>query len=79
MNVNKLDNQDLRYERKFHSGTVSPAQVENFLKSNPLSFHKEFPDRIEVPKDVSEGFQNKIFLNLIEFLSKKAKRQLIKD
>lgn len=46
MNVNKLDNQDLRYERKFHSGTVSPAQVEIFLKSNPLSFHKEFPDRM---------------------------------
>ena len=54
-------------------------EIENKKVISDVNLIKEFPDRIEVPKDVSEGFQNKIFLNLIEFLSKKAKRQLIKD
>ena len=54
-------------------------EIENKKVISDVNLIKEYPDRIEVPKDVSEGFQNKIFLNLIEFLSKKAKRQLIKD
>ena len=54
-------------------------EIENKKVISDVNLIKEFPDRIEVPKDVSEGFQSKVFLNLIEFLSKKAKKQLIKN
>jgi GT2 family glycosyltransferase len=54
-------------------------EIENQKTISDLELIKEFPDRIEVPKDVSEGFHSKIFLNMIEYLSKKAKNKLINN
>ena len=68
---------DLRKNHKFI--IKKQIEIENQKKISDLELIKEFPDRIEVPKDVSEGFPSKVFLNMIEFLSKKAKKQLIKD
>ncbi|EPA05297.1 hypothetical protein BG20_I0139 [Candidatus Nitrosarchaeum limnium BG20] len=38
---------------------------------------KTFPDRIEIPRFVSDNFQSRWFLNTIEKLSKKAKKKLL--
>ena len=66
--------------RKNHEFIIKKQiEIENHKKISDLELIKEFPDKIEVPKDVSEGFPSRVFLNMIEFLSKKAKKQLIKD
>lgn len=54
-------------------------EIENKKVVSDLELIKEFPDRIEIPKDVSEGFYSKIFLNMIESLSKKAKKKLFSN
>jgi len=68
---------DLRKNYKFIK--KKQIEIENQKTISDLELIKEFPDRIEVPKDVSEGFHSKIFLNIIEYLSKKAKNKLINN
>lgn len=65
---------DLRKNKEFIK--KKQIELENKKIISDLELIKEFPDRIEIPKKVSEGFHSKIFLNLIEFLSKKAKKKL---
>ena len=52
-------------------------EIENKKIISDLELIKEFPNRIEVPKDVSEGIHSKIFLNWLEKLSIRAKKQLM--
>jgi GT2 family glycosyltransferase len=65
---------DLRKNSEFIK--KKQIEIENQKKITDLELIKEFPDRIEIPKDVSEGFLSEKFLNLIESLSKKAKKKL---
>jgi len=66
---------DLRKNQEFIK--KKQIEIENKKIISDLELIKEFPDRIEIPKDVSEGFHSKVFLNIIEYLSKKAKNKLI--
>ena len=60
----------------------------NFIKKRQLEIENEkivsdkdlirqFPDLIEVPENVSKGFQSKWFLNLLNKLSKNAKNKIL--
>ena len=66
---------DLRKNQEFIK--KKQIEIENKKIISDLELIKEFPDRIEIPKDVSEGFYSKVFLNIIEYLSKKAKNKLM--
>ena len=52
-------------------------EIENKKIISDLELIKEFPNRMEVPKDVSEGIHSRIFLNWLEKLSIRAKKQLM--
>jgi len=68
---------DLRKNQEFIK--KKQIEIENQKTVSDLELIKDFPDRIEIPKDVSEGFHSKIFLNIIEYLSKKVKNKLINN
>ena len=52
-------------------------EIEKNKILSDLELIEEFPNRIEVPEDVSRGIHSKIFLNLLEKLSIRAKKQLL--
>ena len=52
-------------------------EIEKQKEISDIELIKTFPDRIEIPKFVSNNFQSKWFLNTIEKLSKKAKKKLV--
>jgi len=52
-------------------------EIENEKEIPDLELIKTFPDRIEIPKFVSDNIQSNWFINVIEKLSKKAKKKLL--
>lgn len=51
-------------------------EIENEKIVSDKDLIKQFPDFIEVPENVSKGFQSKWFLNLLNKLSKNAKKKI---
>jgi GT2 family glycosyltransferase len=68
---------DLRKNREFIK--KKQIEIENQKTISDLELIKDFPDRIEIPKDVSGGFHSKAFLSILEYLSKNAKNKLINN
>ena len=66
---------ELRKNKKFI--IKKQIEIENEKRVNDVELIKTFPDRIEIPKFVSNNFQSQWFLNKIENLSKKAKEKLL--
>lgn len=66
---------ELRKNKKFI--IKKQIEIENHKKISDLELIKTFPDRIEIPKFVSNNSQSQWFLNIIENLSKKAKAKLL--
>ena len=54
-------------------------EIESEKKISDIELIKTFPDRIEIPKFVSDNVQSNWFLNTLENLSKKAKKKLFKE
>lgn len=67
---------ELRKNKKFI--IKKQIEIENEKRISDVELIKTFPDRIEIPKFVSNNFQSQWFLNIIENLSKKAKEKLLK-
>ncbi len=65
---------DLRKNKEFI--IKKQKEIEDERENSDIELIKTFPDRIEIPKFVSNNFQSKWFLNTIENLSKKAKEKL---
>ena len=66
---------ELRKNKKFI--IKKQIEIENEKRISDVELIKTFPDRIEIPKFVSNNFQSQWFLNIIENLSKKAKEKLL--
>jgi len=66
---------ELRKNKKFI--IKKQIEIENEKRISDAELIKTFPDRIEIPKFVSNNFQSQWFLNIIENLSKKAKEKLL--
>jgi len=66
---------ELRKNKKFI--IKKQIEIENEKRIRDVELIKTFPDRIEIPKFVSNNFQSQWFLNIIENLSKKAKEKLL--
>ena len=66
---------ELRKNKKFI--IKKQIEIENEKRISDFELIKTFPDRIEIPKFVSNNFQSQWFLNIIENLSKKAKEKLL--
>ena len=66
---------ELRKNKKFI--IKKQIEIENEKRISDVELIKTFPDRIEIPKFVSNNFQSQWFLNKIENLSKKAKKKLL--
>ena len=66
---------DLRKNKEFI--IKKQMEIENEKIIPDLELIKTFPDRIEIPKFVSDNFQSRWFLDIIEKLCKKAKRKLL--
>ena len=54
-------------------------EIESEKKISDIELIKTFPDRIEIPKFVSDNVQSNWFLNTLENLSKNAKKKLFKE
>lgn len=54
-------------------------EIESEKKISDIELIKTFPDRIEIPKFVSDNVQSNWFLNTLENLSKKAKKKIFKE
>ena len=68
---------ELRKNKKFI--IKKQIEIENEKRISDVELIKTFPDRIEIPKFVSNNFQSQWFLNIIENLSKKAKEKLLEE
>ncbi|MCV0411898.1 glycosyltransferase family 2 protein [Nitrosarchaeum sp.] len=63
----------LRDNKDFIKG--KQIEIEKNKIVSDIELINSFPDKIEVPKNVSDGIEGKIFLKILEFLSKQQKQK----